>query len=306
MTVRSRLKKRPHNLHRCSNIEELATELGRRDIDPVSLVREFVKPSCATGILVAGSIAQGIATEVSDLDLLVLMPTRDAFKERRREVAGSVVKYLPSDSPDRAQVSLFVGGIEIDIIFIVNPAVGREADDGASRTVDPHRSKDVFLNRLATGWILDGHDVVHRWRSHYETSGLRIKWMAADFTAAARNLEDMEAGIGRAAGHVSALGAGVVNSLLRALLAYNGCYCTSLKWMLRIGQLIEAADPETRELFLEGRELAFPGLLSGIEEEREYFRRVYGYCAKIRNVLCREEVMADVLASVSHDLDLIV
>src|SRR5262249_36876848 len=149
-------------------------------------------------------------------------------------------------------------------------------------------------------------EVVQRWRSHYKTDKLRLKWMAENFTTAAKNLEDMEAGIGRVRGHVPAIGVYCVNRLLRALLAYSGCYSPSLKWMLKVGRLIETADPEMRQVLTEGRDLAFPTLLDGVENERAYFERVHQYCRTVRNILGREEGMAEVLSSVIHDLDMIV
>jgi hypothetical protein len=308
---RPRLKKRPHDLHRCSNAEELLERLRARDIDPVALVYEFVKPSIEVGILSTGSIAWGVATELSDLDLLVLLPGADALKgKRKREIAGGAVKYLPVERPSTAEVSLFLSGIEIDIFFIFNPEIDRYAESGGLRDAawqktDDHAADNPLLTRLATGWILHGQSVAQRWRSYYETASFRIKWMATEFTTAAKNLEDMEAGIGLAKGHVAVIGVYAVTRLLRSLLAYNGCYCTSLKWMLKVSQLINTADPEMREALIRGRELAFPTLLEGADEERAYFGRVYEYCGRVRDILSREEAMVDVLASVIHDLDII-
>jgi hypothetical protein len=74
---------------------------------------------------------------------------------------------------------------------------------------------------------------------------------------------------------------------------------------LRVGRLIDRAEPPVREALIEGRELAFPTLLAGVDEERAYFARVYEYCGKVRDLLAREPDMADVLASIIHDLDII-
>src|SRR5262245_47866707 len=77
--MRPRLKKKPHALHRCNNAGELIAALRTREIDLVSLVYEFIKPSAEIGMLAAGSISFGVATEYSDLDLMVLLPSADAF-----------------------------------------------------------------------------------------------------------------------------------------------------------------------------------------------------------------------------------
>jgi hypothetical protein len=308
--TRAARRKRPHALHRCATADAVLAELRTRDIDVVSLVAEFVKPSFDSGVLITGSIAWGVATELSDLDLLVLLPAADAFKgKRKREVSGSVIKYLPKVRPNKEEVSLFLSGIELDIFFLVNPEVDRFAASGAPKAsleADEHASDHPFLTRLATGWIVHGPDVVDRWRRYYDTSSLRIKWMAMEFTTAAKDLEDMRAGIGLAPGHVAALGVYSVTRLLRALLAYNDCYSISSKWLRRIDQLIGTADPDMRQVLITGRELLFPTLLAAPEEERVYVDRVHAYCGAVKTMLSRDDAMGDILASIIHDLDIIV
>jgi hypothetical protein len=308
-----RLRKRPHDLHRCSSVDALVEALRSRGIDLISLVHEFVKPSLPIGILVTGSIADGVATEVSDLDLMVLLPGADAFKaKRKREIAGNVVNYLPADSPDSNTtiIALFLSGIEIDLVFVADPAVdlaagfGSAGNDVALEEEEPFY-RDPFLNRLATGWVVHGQDVVNRWRAYHHTDKLRVKWIATEFTAVAKTLEDMEAGIGLGRGHISVLGTCAVVHTLSALLAYSQFYCTSPNWMLKINQLLKTADPVMREALTEGVDLAFPALLEAADEEKAYFGRVYEYCGKVKNILAREEGMGDVLASISYDLDLI-
>ncbi len=132
-----------------------------------------------------------------------------------------------------------------------------------------------------------------------------MQWMTAEFTIATKDLEDMEAGVGLAAGHVAAIGVQSVTHLMHALMAYSGNYCSSTKWLLRIARMIDTADPELRDALTEGRALAFPPLFTTVEAERRYLQRVLEYCAVVCKILLREEAMADLLASVTHDLDLI-
>jgi hypothetical protein len=162
------------------------------------------------------------------------------------------------------------------------------------------------LNRLATGWIVHGESSVRRWRRYYATDDLRVRWMAAEFTAGTKVLEDMEAGIGLARGHVSAIGAHVALHLLSALLAQNGFFSTSPNWMLKISRLLPTVDPAMRAAFTAGSELAFPACLEDVDAERAYFDRMIEYCGTVRSLLSRQEGMADLLDSVIHDFDLIV
>lgn len=307
-TARRPRRKRPHNLHHCANVEALVTELRNHDIDLVSLISEFVKPSIDAGILVTGTIPWRLATAVSDVDVLILLPGIDAFKtSRKRDISGAPVKYWPSRSPNRVGISLFLSAIEFDLDFVINPAIGGDHDSArtAASRQDEHASNNLFMASLATGWIVHGRSVVEQWRAYYGCAEMRIKWMATGFAAGTKNLEDMEEGIGLATGHVSAIGADIVVHLLRALLAYNGCYCPSLKYLLGIDRLLDTVDQEMRDLLMTGRALAFPGLLDGVEAETAYFNAVLDFTARVQNVLSRDDSMAELLASLSYDLDVI-
>jgi hypothetical protein len=301
----ARLKKRPHTLYRCADVDELVEELRAEDIDLVALVYEFVKPSVPVGILVTGSIANGVATPVSDMDVVVLVPDAKALKARKREVWGEPVNYLPTGSSVETEVSTFLRGIELDVIFLVNPAVDDPAARAAERPSDSEEEEHSIASRLASGWVVHGHEVVERWKEHYGADDIRIKWIAAKFTEGTKLLEDMHAGIGLGRGHVACVGSYVVECLVSALLADHGYYASSANWMLKLNRMLPAVDPEVREALETGAELAFPALPSGVDAEREYFERVYEYACLVRDVLSREEGMADVFASIIYDLDII-
>lgn len=300
----ARSKKRPHNLHSCANADELVAALGGLDL--VSLAYEFVKPSYEVAVLVTGSIPEGTGNPLSDLDVLVLVSGPEAYKSvRRRDIFGSPVNYLPTQSPHEMEVSLFIDGIELDIIFVVESrGEGASAGNGASPS--PDEDDDLMLaTRLRSCWTIHGHDIVERWRERHDSEAIRIRWMAAKFTEAGKILEDMEAGIGRARGLVSNLGAHIARYLVSALLAFHHYYSSSPNWPLKVDQLSKVVDPEMSEALEEGVELAFPALLDGAGEERDYFDRVYAYCSKVRSLLAREEGMGEILASIIHDLDII-
>jgi hypothetical protein len=298
----ARVKKRAHELHECENAEELAAELEREGLDLVSLAYEFVKPSYEIGLFVTGSIPGGTASSLSDVDVVVLLPTVSALKGgRKRELFGSAVNYLPTDSPNETEVSLFFDGIELDVLFLADRTAGGEPASGSVVG-----DEDLVLaTRLAGGWIIHGREVVERWRSRYSLRAVRTQWVAARFTEAGKILEDMEVGIGRARGHVACLGAHVCRYLVNALLAYHDVYSDSASWVLQVQRLAGTADPEMEEALQRGTELAFPTLLEGPEAERTYFEQVYAYCATVRELLSRDEEVGALLTSIIYDLDII-
>jgi amino acid adenylation domain-containing protein len=169
-------KRRPHDLHESRNLADLNERLRRRDLDLLSLVREFVKPSSRFGLVIGGELADGAATEVSDLNLLVLLNDGGAMKRRKQEISGNVVNFGPS-SGDHTQISLFVDGVKIGLDFMVNAEISLDGSapgvqNGVAGRVsdDPWRAK--LLGWLASGWIVHGREVVERWRHYYQVDHL--------------------------------------------------------------------------------------------------------------------------------------
>jgi amino acid adenylation domain-containing protein len=144
LLVEGPAKRQPHDLHESGDAADLRERLRRRDIDLISVVSEFVKPSARFGLLIGGALAEGTGTELSALELLVLLDDGDAMKRRKREVAGSAVEYLSPPGPDGARIALLVDGLEISLDFRV---------DGRAEA----------LSRLDSRWIVHGHDLVERW-----------------------------------------------------------------------------------------------------------------------------------------------
>ena len=133
-------KRPPHDLHESRDAAELSARLERLDVDLLSLVSEFVKPAAELGLL-----AERMTTGSSDLALLVLVNDRSALKQRKREVSGNVIEYLPTAGSYDSRLSLVVHGIKINLDFVTGPAVDSSV-----------------LERLAGGWIVHGHEVVKR------------------------------------------------------------------------------------------------------------------------------------------------
>lgn len=304
-TLPPRRRKRPHDLHLSRNVDELQQRLEARGIDLIALVAEFVKPSWPCGVLIGGSLADSVATGVSDLDILVLLSDKDALKKRKREVFGNPVQQLPSSGDTEFEVSMFIEGIEIDIEFVVRPDVWQQdaqPEMDAKGIDSPRRVK--FLSRLGSEWVVQGADVVERWRRYFQLEHFRIKRIMAEFTTASKNLEDLEAGIGLEKGHVGVVGIYVVTAMLRALLFCNGYHGCASKWMRVVGRKIETVDAETRDALIAGRALMFPGLLANADEELAYFREVYAFCKAIRRLLSREEDISNAIDAIVYELDI--
>lgn len=304
----TRRKKIVHDLYRARNPDELLAALEARGIDLIGLVFEFVKPHADPGIVVTGSVANGIATEVSDLDVLVLLPSLTALKQRRSRIGDSKVHYMPHESESRVEVTTIVHGIDINLQLIANAAAAACTDgDGepalrASVDLEDHNQMR-FLGRLGNCWTIRNAEIVDRWQRYYEVEKFRINRIGREFTAAAKNLEDMHASIGKGPGCAGILGVKIVSRAMQALLAFHGFSFVSGKWLRKVNEMIEDPDNSSSDLFEAGRRLAFPGLFETEAEEAGYFAEVQQYCRSVRSQMSKEDIVSIMLDGVVERFD---
>lgn len=304
----ARRRKVPHALHLAKTPEQLLAALDAAGIDLLGLVFEFVKPNADPGVVVTGSIANGIASEASDLDVIVLLPALSAMKKRQARIGEIAVNYMPHEDGVRTEVTMIVRGIDININFIANP---QACEEGVEADGDPRRAaanmedhyQMRFLGRLGNSWTLRNEALVRRWRAFYETEKFRVNRIATEFTAAAKNLEDMRASVGKGPGCVGILGVSIVSKAMQALLAYNGFCFVSGKWLRKANQMIADPDNPSAELLAEGRRLLFPGLFASELEEEAYFREVQGFCRGVRRRMSEDEIISIVLDDVVETFD---
>lgn len=304
----ARRRKTPHVLHLVKTPEQLLATLEASGIDLLRLVFEFVKPNADPGVVVTGSIANGIATEASDLDLIVLLPALSAMKKRHATIGEVAVNYMPHEDGVRTEVTMIVRGIDINVNFIAN---ARACEEGVEIEGDPRRAavnmedhyQMRFLGRLGNSWTLRNEALVQRWRAFYEIDKFRVNRIATEFTAAAKNLEDMHASVGKGPGCVGILGVSIVSKAMQALLAYNGFCFVSGKWLRKANQMIADPGNASALLLAEGRRLLFPGLFATEREEEAYFREVQGFCRAARERISEDEIISIMLDEVVETFD---
>jgi hypothetical protein len=305
-----RLRKQPHDLHRCTELAQLHERLAARDVNVMSLVAELVKPTARYGVLIGGSLAERVGTEVSDLDIMVFMIDGTGIKPRRREIQGNPVTYLPSNNERVVLIaSFFISGIEVDLQIAVNPAVARVAVPADARhrpelVCDDLQGTEIILS-LGSTWVVHGAEVIEMWREHYQVSRRRMARMLEEFVYAGKVLEDMQSGIGLDEGHVGMLGVEIVGRMLRALLMHRGYSGMSSRWMRVLARQIAEADAPTREVLITGRRLLFPGYLSDEHSERAYFEQVREWCRSGRRLLSADPNLREPIDALVRDLDFI-
>lgn len=303
VTARAR-RKRPHDLHLSTTSAELVERLRAQNVDLLALIREFVRPGAQFGAILGGSLADGTATSLSDVDVIVLLPDRQSLKSGKTSVFGHTATYLPEHRSDQVLVSLFIHGVEFEMQFYMNAEAhaGRRASRVGSelgREGDPPAG-------LNSPWVLAGREVVERWRHYFHAESMPLSRAASEFILGTKLLEDMRACIGGAPGQSGALGTWIVTHTLIALLFHNGYLGCSSRWLKVLERLIASVPAETREAFLVGRRLLFPGWLESADEQRLYCEQVHAYCATVLGLLSRDAALKNIIDAAIYDLDIVV
>jgi predicted nucleotidyltransferase len=309
--TKKRRRKQPHELYLCNSKESLIEALSKKDIDLNKLIFEFVKPKADPAIVVTGSIANGIATEVSDLDVIILLNSFSDLKAKRISILGNAVNYMPYSDDNKMEITMFISHIEVNLYFFSNEKIKRFfcADDPLSQ-VETVNAEDHFqmrfLGRLQNCWIIRNQTVVDQWKQYFQIDKFRISRITTEFTAATKNLEDLKASIGVGTGCVAMLGSSIISKALRALLAYKGFCFISGKWLRKVNQYIDQEGLPEGELFFKGRALVLPGMHETIDEEIKYFNEVYSYCLSVKAILESEQDIKSIMDTIIYDLDIMV
>lgn len=106
-----------HVVRESRSVEELCERLQRLDVDLMALVREFVKPTATFALSIGGAED---AAEAGPLPVLVVVNDEKALKQRRREVAGESVEYLPGTPDNEPRIRVRIAGVEVQLNLMID------------------------------------------------------------------------------------------------------------------------------------------------------------------------------------------
>jgi hypothetical protein len=131
---------------------------------------EVVAPAYAAnpkvaGVLLAGSVARGLADEFSDIEVDVYWhaPPTDADLSAPIEQAGWPIVYRHVDENEWAD-GFLIGGVKVDTSQFLVSTIDRWLDDALLRA-DTEPECQVRITALRHGQPLYGADLIERWRA---------------------------------------------------------------------------------------------------------------------------------------------
>lgn len=231
--------KATHDLHLSRSAEDLIARLSRRSIDLNKVLAPYVADLMRYGIVVAGSIADGVGTARSDVDILVLA-----------EGAAEALSQGPMEVRRRwsAEWLIYEHGIEFNIELVTRSAMGEglSAFLGiAPLLYDPRGVKTLpilseeameLLHRLRSGWPVCGEDLVANWRDEFMVTILPLYAALYHYVAHLEALEDARALAGDDDGSFCLAAGESARSGIVSMLALAGVTNQSRKWSVRLAR----------------------------------------------------------------------
>lgn len=230
--------KRPHSLHTCKDergfLESFRDQAGETIED---VIARFAVADLVAGCVLGGSIPLGVATSVSDVDLIVVVDDGSALRRRTAgdpsavEVSGEFIE--DADTLMVAETVAIAGGIELNLQFVVmsrlQELTRRLARSGVWVSL---AGQATILGRLKTGWLLLSSDrFVPVYTALRNNNSLEIHCTVRYFVFALQYLEDARAALTthdlELAPH---LGRMCVETCFLAYLASLGCVSPGSKW----------------------------------------------------------------------------
>ncbi|GLZ50076.1 hypothetical protein Acsp06_62610 [Actinomycetospora sp. NBRC 106375] len=185
--------KRKHSLHASRNAADFSARLvAETGATPSHLVRRFVGLEHPKEIVLAGSIPQGVGTEVSDVDLLVITDASQ-YGDRSPETQADVVYsglVLGEESPVVLSTVALAAGVEIDFAVVDADRLAALIRRLSSESLLLTAPQIQLLSGVKSGWPLIEPDRTTPHAEGLTNDSLEIRCTVRYYVAALKALED--------------------------------------------------------------------------------------------------------------------
>lgn len=286
----SNSEKKRHSFHSCHDVFQFKELLSEYEIPIVDLVSSYLQTQ-EFGLLIGGSIAEGTATAVSDLDFLVLLDSKSAIKLEHLTNKSDSLKIKTIQPGHLFEILHYINGVEINIQFMEKYELRPLIDSFISIAPALYDPRDLvsvprlakadlqFLHRLKTGWIIHGNDVVELWRCEFMLEVLPMYIMVNNFFIGIKELEDAEAAIGGAPGLAEYIARNCVEGGMTAVLAKHDYTSQGHRWIRYLSG--DNIPPQDQELLQHGLKLLFVPILDSTQNQQKYVTDVQEFMKSV-------------------------
>jgi hypothetical protein len=290
MTESLGIRKCRHALHACSTAGEFLAKLEPLvGGDLSAFLRERVPGLDVFSAWLVGSIPAGVATALSDIDILVCVPAATPLRfPRMRGQAGMLFsgeQLARRDALQLGDIVVLAEGIELDVSVITQEglaALSEQVQRGGSGLTS---QQILILGRVLRGWSLTDPSPLHATlASLRESRVLDIHCAVRCLVGAHKHLEDARAALDDVPLLASHLARAAVEKCFEAALAGDGELAVGTKWLRRAAAIAQRPGAQGKTMAAlrgQGEPLLFPTDVQGaamagayVEAVQRFFRHV--------------------------------
>jgi hypothetical protein len=281
-----------HSLHESLDAADLSARFeASTAISIKEVVDAVVSSEAPRAIFAVGSLPLGMGSSGSDIDLIVLVDSRDALRDAASAVANNPEQLTFASDSDPLLAGVFLNmfeGVLVDLHVAIAPAIHDIYARLRRRGPDLSETEVRTLGRLSTGWLLgQSEGYLDRHSALLSDPALAIYCTTKHYVGAlhqrskatrALNSEDIPLALQH--------GRSAIEMTYLAYLASEGLTYLGMKWLAQIGHARGAAERKARHPVLsEGIPLLFPSYPATHRETVDYLPRVSAFMTAIRAVI---------------------
>lgn len=266
------IEKKLTNLYQSADVDALLDNFrALTGSDLAQVIFGEIEIDDSAGVLIVGSIAEGLATPSSDLDVLVLVDANElkplpGLVSSASNLSAESVFYHQGVELNVEIVRWVNVGSCLDTLLSVAPALYNPADVLSVPLLSDFECR--FIHRLRTGWPMAGEATVSRWRDELLVDLLPICLAARYLIEAISFVEDMYSCLEVRSGSAGYMARMAVERLMLGTLALQGQTSPSHKYLLT---WLDAAESENSDVVRRGRALLCAELPTGATPEEATF-----------------------------------
>lgn len=282
----------PHTLHKCQSAEEfrvgLESTTGR---SLQQIMDDLIHTDAPRALFSVGSIPLGMGTCGSDVDLILLVDSKEALVNQEVSIVNDGQRAVFVNETDPLLVGNFLQlhqGVLVEVQVAVTPAIRAVYDRLRRRSPELSETEIRTLGRLRAGWLLwETEDYLNRSSLNRNDRALQIYCCTKTFVTALTHqrkaAQALEFGDIALALH---LGRASVEMAYLAYFASEGHVYLGVKWLAQLGFARGAHDRLIRyPLLKENLRLLFPVFEATDTEAKHYLREVGEFLKSIRNLI---------------------
>lgn len=282
----------PHTLYECCSAEEFRTRFETTTGCPVQqLTDDLIPRTTPKAIFSAGSIPLGMGTRGSDVDIIVLVDSKEALVDSTGRTANNSQQASFFNESDTLLAGTFIQllrGVLVDVQVAITPAIRDIYTRLRRRSPELNEIEIRILGRLRSGWLLwETEGYLERNSINFSDRTLAVYCCTRNFVTAlthqrkaAKALELHDVLLALHLGRAS------VEMAYLAYFASEGILHLGVKWLAQLGFARGAQARLIRHpLLKQSLHLLFPVFGSTKTEATQYLREVGEFSTSIRSLI---------------------